>query len=83
MNDDQIKEEPYIEDAVGRLVGKRCSIETTDGSLRVELVRSVGYSVIQFGKKARARFPTTLFFDEMQVDGVELNVVEYIEVLSG
>lgn len=75
------KQEPYIEDAVERLIGKRCRIETHDGSVRYEKINSVRFMPIEFGKDAVAKFPFTLFFDSGEVDGVELNIVRSIEVL--
>ena len=73
--------EPYIEDAMEELMNKRCRIETTDGSIRHEVVRSAKYLEIKIGDEQVTRYPTALFFDGGEVDGVELSIVKRIDVL--
>jgi hypothetical protein len=65
------------------LVGKRCRIETTDGSIRTERIVSVKSQTIAFDSDTGAcdvEYPVTLFFDHGEIDGVELRIVKSVEV---
>jgi len=71
----------YIENLVEQLLGSTCRLETTDGSTRIETVYSVGWKEIEFNGET-VRFPVTLFFDQGEVDGVELHLLKSAEVLD-
>lgn len=74
-----------IFDMIEAMMGKRCRLETTDGSVRVESVVSVDYRKIDLkadGDEVEVEYPVTLFFDEGQVDGVDFHTLRSLEVLE-
>lgn len=70
----------FIETVIEELFGKKCRVETTDGSVRVEVIMSAEWKSIKVGGGS-ARYPVALFFDKGEIDGVELRIVKSIEVV--
>lgn len=71
----------YIEQLIEELLGKTCRLETTDGSSRIETVKSVGWRDIEFNGET-GKLPVTLFFDDAEVDGVDIHLLKSAEVLD-
>jgi hypothetical protein len=72
-----------MEELMKELVGKRCRIETTDGSIRTETIVSVKSQTIALDSETGActvQYPVTLFFDYGEIDGAELRIIKSIEV---
>jgi hypothetical protein len=61
------------------VLGKMCIMETTDGSRRREKIHHVGYREIRFGDEP-VQYPTTLYFGESDVDGVDLVILKLIKI---
>lgn len=72
---------PYIEDALNDLIGKRLQIESTDGSIRKEKLHSIRWHKLTIGDDQTTEYPFTLFFDPGEVDGMEVSVVRCIHIL--
>lgn len=75
----------FIELELEKLIGKKCKIETTDGSIRTETVHSVESKDILFTKGAgveRVPYPRTLFFDKGEIDGVDVAIIKSVEVFE-
>lgn len=73
-----------IDELVEMIMHKRCRLETTDGSIRIENVMGMECLHIDvFGDETDLiSYPTMIYFDEGQVDGVDLRVLRSIEVLG-
>lgn len=69
-----------IETLITKVIGKRCRIETVDGSVRHEKVWGVKRKAIKVGKEEAATYPQTLFFDEGASDGVDLHILASIRL---
>lgn len=74
-----------VDDMIGAVLNKKCRLETTDGSIRVENVIGADTRTIMVGLRGEEQdieYPVTLFFDHAHVDGVELHTLRSIEVLG-
>ena len=57
------------------MMGKRCRIETIDGSIRYEKVTSIGSRKIQIRGGETIEYPEVLYFDHREGDGVDLRIL--------
>lgn len=74
----------YVENILEALVGRRCRIETTDGTVRFEPIHSIGYKEFKCPLSRRdngcARYPFVLYYDEREAEGIELAILHSIEI---
>jgi hypothetical protein len=74
-------------DELNKLIGKVCRIETAEGSVRTERVARIGTRKVslwwpKINGPVVVSIPHSLFYDEGEVDGVELSMVTGIQVMA-
>lgn len=72
----------YLESVLEKLLGKRCRIETTDGSIWHETIHSIGFKEFSCPEAAggKVNYPTILYYDDRKVEGIELSILHSIAV---
>jgi hypothetical protein len=74
----------FLELVLEKMVGHRCRIETTDGTIRYEQVHSIGYKEFKCplatSDNGCVRYPVVLYYDEREAEGVELSILASIEI---
>jgi hypothetical protein len=69
-------------DMIEELIGHRCRIETTDGTIRYETIHAHGGKHIKWPgtSSGEVYLPTVLYYDERKAEGVELAILHSIEI---
>lgn len=74
----------HLESVLDQLLGHRCRIETTDGTIRFEQIHSIGYKLFKcpltVNDGQMVRYPFVLYYDEREVEGIELSILHSIEI---
>lgn len=64
------------------IIGKRCRIETVDGTVLYETIHSVGCREIAWpgGLDGKVSYPQILYYNELETEGADLSILQSIEV---